>query len=280
MQHGKGETQTVDRTMLAVERALGELRRGRAVRIEGDGRALLALPVEAATGDALGALVRQAGHPPRLVLTRERAAFLGLEGQSAAVALDPPAGESLEWARRLAWAVPGGQGAGGIGAMATLLEVRGLELLKHGRMLPALLAAPLDPEIAREEAWTDQILGVEAEAIAAYPAALLRSLSKIGEARVPLADAEDSRFVLFRGGDGISEHVAILVGRPDPDRPVLVRLHSACLTGDLFGSLRCDCGEQLRSTIAAMAKAGGGVLLYLAQEGRNIGLANKLRAYA
>ena len=91
----------------------------------------------------------------------------------------------------------------------------------------------------------------------------------------------NSRFVVFRERDTDAEHVAVIVGNPQLDgaQPVRVRLHSSCLTGDLFGSLRCDCGDQLRGTVQRLAAEGGGIILYLSQEGRGIGIANKLRAY-
>ena len=92
------------------------------------------------------------------------------------------------------------------------------------------------------------------------------------------APASRTRFVVFRDAFG-DDPVAVIVGTPDMSKPVPVRIHSACLTGDVFGSRRCDCGDQLKLALARLQEAGGGVILYLAQEGRGVGLANKMRTY-
>src|SRR5262249_47430981 len=108
--------------------------------------------------------------------------------------------------------------------------------------------------------------------IDAYDAEVARTLRLVTRARVPLEGAETAELAAFRPLDGGPEHFAVIIGAPLPHDPVLVRLHSECFTGDLLGSLKCDCGSQLRGAVKVIADAGGGIILYLAQEGRGIGL--------
>ena len=156
---------------------------------------------------------------------------------------------------------------------ASEVEAAALELVKRAYLLPAAFVLPAD-------AMTNPaMIEVAATAVEGFHELAARDLSIAARTRVPLADTADAEFVVFRGGDGLHDQLAIVVGQPDPDKPALTRLHSACLTGDLFGSLKCDCGDQLRLAISEIASEGAGVLLYLDQEGRGIGLLNKMRAY-
>jgi GTP cyclohydrolase II len=129
------------------------------------------------------------------------------------------------------------------------------------------------------EALLPRLLSVALDNVQEYRAARIASLRIVSRAPVPLEGATNTEFVVFRGGEGLRDQVAVVVGSPDFSMPVAVRLHSACLTGDLFGSLKCDCGDQLRHTARHMAEKDGGVLLYIDHEGRGNGLSNKIRAY-
>ncbi|HUM07809.1 MAG TPA: GTP cyclohydrolase II [Acidocella sp.] len=153
-----------------------------------------------------------------------------------------------------------------------------LALAKLARLLPAVVVAPVKPGWASQKAGAD-LLAVPAADLLAYPLNLAASLTKVAEVAVPLDAARDARLIAYRALDQGIEHMAILVGEPEKLEAPLVRIHSECFTGDLLGSLRCDCGPQLQGAIASMAQAGAGAVLYLAQEGRGIGLINKLRAY-
>lgn len=156
--------------------------------------------------------------------------------------------------------------------------VAALTLAKLARLLPAMVAAPVRPGWASRQEGAD-LLTVPAADLLAYPLELASTLHKVADVAVPLDAARDARLVAFRALDQGIEHMAILVGQPEAQEAPLVRLHSECFTGDLLGSLRCDCGPQLQGAIARMGQEGHGVVLYLAQEGRGIGLINKLRAY-
>lgn len=148
-----------------------------------------------------------------------------------------------------------------------------VQLMKLAGLLPLAVEQPLP-------ALQEGLLTVGVEAIRAYPAALAVSLEKVSEANVPLPEANHARFVAFRPRLGHAEHLAIVIGNPTTHPAPFVRLHSSCVTGDIFGSLRCDCGTQLHKALHMIAEAGAGTVLYLNQEGRGIGIANKLRAYA
>ena len=152
-----------------------------------------------------------------------------------------------------------------------------IALIKSAQLLPAAIVVQLDdPEgfahrhhltLLRSEATHQDLLRHHA-------------LNPVAAARLPIEAADAGRLHIFRPDNGGTEHYAIEIGRPNRDAPVIARLHSACFTGDVLGSLKCDCGPQLRTALSEMGTAGAGVLLYLNQEGRGIGLANKMRAYS
>lgn len=270
--------------MYQIERAIFDIRRGLPVVVNAGGQRLLVQALEGS--ESVETLAQMAGARPALVLTRHRLAAMGISLTAEAASLPLAANISVSELHGLATAENWPQSPSGLTSglkPAGLAERGAVALMRRALLIPAALcafvsesaAATIDQQLAQ-----GRLLEVDAEEAQQCLAGAPGMLKRVSEAHIPLEDAAHSRFVLFREPDGLREHVAVVIGEQAHwQGSVPLRMHSACLTGDLFGSLRCDCGEQLRNAVADIQAMGGGVLLYLAQEGRGIGLANKLRAY-
>lgn len=262
-------------------RARADLRTGVPVVLDGPAPVLIAA-LETLDNDRFNAMLALSGDAV-LAITSRRAETLkarAYDGDLARVLL--PKDTTLAWARGIA--DPAGdlmtpmkgplscQRGGDVTAHRAALS-----LCKSARLLPACLITSLSDgaEFADQNALTRLSLAEAVPHLSARSA-----LNEVVSARLPLEVSEAGRLHVFRPQDGGEEHYAIEIGRPDRALPVLTRLHSACFTGDIMGSLKCDCGPQLRSALAQMGHEGHGVLLYMNQEGRGIGLTNKMRAYS
>src|SRR4051812_38817635 len=258
-----------------MRQAIAALRSGRPVRIDGPEPVAIAA-VETATEELLDLIDPK--RTARLLISGERAAALSLANlKDAADPVQPVLIEQSEWLdaeTALAVADPGRDlDRGPVGPLHPVscdcadTAKAALILARSAGLLPALWLIDASEAAIR----------VPAEAIARENGA--PEVEIVARAKLPLDDMPETQIVAFRASDDGQEHVALVVGAFG-GKPPLVRLHSECLTGDVFGSLKCDCGPQLKEALRIIGQAGGGVLLYLRQEGRGIGLANKLRAYS
>ncbi|MFT4148694.1 MAG: GTP cyclohydrolase II [Paracoccaceae bacterium] len=262
-------------------RARGDLRMGVPVVLVAGDRAALAVAVEALTPARLADL-RALGQP-ELALTSWRAETLKAPAYHDDLArIAVPAGEGADWLRALAdpaddLRVPMKGPLRSLRDGPADLHGAAIQLAKAAHLLPAALVVPVadGARLAAENGLT--LIPLD---LAGPELARLSPMHEVAAARVPMVASQAGRVHVFRPEDGAEDHYAIEIGRPDRSRPVLARLHSACFTGDVLGSLKCDCGPQLHAALAQMGEEGAGVLLYLNQEGRGIGLANKMRAYS
>lgn len=266
-----------------LDRAAADLRRGCPLVIRGAGGDGIVVSVETATAAEFAELAGLAAGTVSLALTAQRANVLHILPAGHQVQL-VPLSEHLTAELAAELADPAHDLDSGLRGPFPQIKsappdyaIGAIRLCKRARLLPAALVAPLDPSTDFEALG---IMAVDVRDIEALPALAGDALKLVAAARVPLHTAEATRLHAFRPAEGGLEHLALVIGEPPRDKPVLTRLHSECFTGDLLGSMKCDCGDQLHGALEAIDKAGAGVLLYLAQEGRGIGLINKLRAYA
>lgn len=264
-----------------LSRARADLRMGVPVVITRQGGSALTVAVEVLTPERLAGL-RLLG-ATELALTVWRAETLktpAYYGDLARIAV--PDSKGADWLRALAdpaddLRIPMKGPLRSLRDGPADLHRAAIALVKSAHLLPAALVVPVEDGAGLAAAHGLTVIALER---AGAELARLSPLHVVAAARVPMVASAAGRVHVFRPDDGAEDHYAVEIGRPDRSQPVLARLHSACFTGDVLGSLKCDCGPQLRAALAQMGEEGAGVLLYLNQEGRGIGLANKMRAYS
>ncbi|MCM2472305.1 GTP cyclohydrolase II RibA [Rhizobium sp. CG5] len=255
---------------MQVERAVAELRFGRPVILRDGSKHLAVLALDSAAPSLYDQFAAAVGGTHSLFLTSHRAArLLPAARGDISVPLD---GVSFAQASRLAYGLRARAPA--VWHEAGPLMGASAELARQALLLPAMVCAEIDGLDSRFAACCT----LDRQHLAATDTAR-QTFNIVVRTRVPLRDLGDAEFVVFRGGLAQKDQVAIVVGQPDFSAPVPIRVHSSCITGDLCGSLKCDCGDQLRNGLADMKALGGGVLLYLDQEGRGTGIGAKMRAY-
>ncbi len=259
---------------VGVTRGVAEFHAGRPVIVTGKHKCILALPIDGLNEARLAEFVALcAPVSPSLAITARRAHALGVQAEAATLVrfTDTVGVDAI-----VSLATGAKPDVQFHSELADETVEAAISLAKLSQTLPALVVAEITE--SKSLASTYSIVTVTAESMARFREARIKSLRLVSRANVPLKFGSRATFVVFRDDLGESP-AAIIIGEPDLSKPVPVRVHSACLTGDVFGSRRCDCGDQLTLSLNRLEELGGGIVLYLPQEGRGLGLANKMRCY-
>lgn len=270
-------------------RAIADLRRGTPVLfISNAGYAGMVKPAEQVSRDSLKDLSEASMSRPYLLITAQRARAIGLKPKQGVKACSILISDEIgpDEILQLIGDVPIQMDINkltilpeGENSMAMMV----LMLMRSARLMPAAIAAHIPDQDQRSlNRWADDrgYIMVAENTIRSFEETSASLLREAARAKLPLKGAENTEIAIFQPKDGGTEHFVLIINNADEHEAPLVRIHSQCITGDILGSLKCDCGDQLQLAIKQMADAGGGLLIYLAQEGRDIGLVNKLRAYA
>ena len=275
---------------LKIERAISELRRGGKLVISdiSSGTSVLLVASELIENNTIEELSKLAHSRPNIILSKNRCKAIGINGAvgpcSILIKNNWKVDDILSLCMPLTnHKIPKIDGAlpeshEGIVSSCILL-------LRQSRLLPAGLMTIIS-NVADEQinkwAFDKNLIHVDTSDIKCYEEVNANNLSMSVKAKVPIQLSENCEIIIFRPKDGGNEHFCLVFGKNRALKidHALVRIHSQCITGDVLDSLKCDCGQQLKQSIKLMAEADEGILIYLAQEGRDIGLLNKLRAYS
>ena len=277
------------------ERAISELRRGGKVVVSdvNNGISVLLMAAEMIESESIESLSKISSSRPNLILTSNRSKAIGLNtnGFPCSISIDKnwTINDILTLCMPLQnYNQPKLNGV--IFEKGNKIISTCLLLLRQARLLPAgIMSIIYNVAIESINEWANKnnIIHIEDINIQSFEKNNAERLSIAVRAKVPLAEIDQCEVVVFRPLDGGEEHFCLFIGNsikildsPNSSHTPIVRIHSQCITGDILDSLKCDCGQQLKQSIKLMAKANEGILIYLAQEGRDIGLLNKLRAYS
>lgn len=277
-----------------IERAISELRRGNSIVVSNshNGISVLLFAAEFIDEHSINTLSEKSLSIPSVILTANRAKAIGIQTSNQPCSIitnkDWSVSDILSLCTPLyKHDLPLLNGV--ICESVTSITYSCLLLLRQSRLLPAGLMSiiyNLNLDKVNQWAFQNNFLCVSDDDIKNYEISTSNNLQMSVKANVPIASNENCEIVIFQPKDGGNEHFCLIFGKtrdifknPNHNQVPYVRIHSQCITGDILDSLKCDCGEQLKMSVQIMGNANEGVLIYLAQEGRDIGLLNKLRAY-